>query len=247
MSAPLAAFFERFNAAFEEAAGRRESRLECRIKAGGRIFRLRFATQEMRAALFPALEHLSMALNHAEPDDFTLNAWDSASTGAQPPRPVWEWDKSIAKGEITGLNGPRFFGHLGHLSGAISLFDAKTRTATYWMADMKALHGAERAAPFLEIFQWCFQQLGLQVAHGAVAGIPSGAALLTGKSGSGKSTTAALAQAGGMLHMGDDYCLLGAAPPRVFSLFRSIKLHPRSLDLTPLKAHRHAGRKVEIG
>jgi hypothetical protein len=136
------------------------------------------------------------------------------------------------------MNDARFSGHLNHCTGAISFFDTARRVAIYWMPDMKALPGADRAAPFLQIFQWCFQRCGLQITHGAVAGIPLGAALIVGKGGSGKSTTAALAREEGLLHMGDDYCLLGAEPPKVFAFYRSIKLHPRSLGLAPLQGWR---------
>ena len=40
------------------------------------------------------------------------------------------------------------------------------------------------------------------------------------------------------MHLGDDYCPLAEDPPRVFALYRSMKLHPRSLDLDPLRARR---------
>ena len=214
------------------------SRVETRIKIAGIFFRLRFSTRETHAALFPALEHLAMEQDAAQPDDFTVNIWDSVSMDVWPPRPPWAWEKSTTKGEIAGLGGPRFHGHFNHTSGATSIFDSEARAAIFWMPDISVLHGADRAAPLLQIFQWSFERMGLQITHGAVAGIPSGAALLAGKGGSGKSTTAALAREAGLLHMGDDYCLLGADPSRVHAFYRSVKLAPRSLDLAPLSARR---------
>jgi len=132
------------------------------------------------------------------------------------------------------LTDARFAGHVSQGSGAISFFDAGARAAIYWMADVRRLQGWDRAAPLLQIFQWCFQRSARQITHAAVVGSASGAALLAGKGGSGKSTTAALAHEGGLMHLGDDYCLVADEPPRVFTFYRSMKLHPHSLRLGPL-------------
>jgi hypothetical protein len=237
MSCPLVDFSGQFNAAFELAVIRQGTPpLEFRIKAAGRRFRLRFATAAMRDAMLPALRNLVIPLNHAEPDDFTLNIWESASTGVQPPSPAWPLKNPITKGEITELTDLRFAGHVSHESGAVSFYDADARTAIFWLADARNLRGHERAAPFLTIFQWCFRHSGRQITHAAVIGLPSGAALLAGKGGSGKSTTAALGCEAGLLHLGDDYCLLADDPPRAFTFYRSVKLHPRSLRLGPLES-----------
>ena len=179
MSRTLVAFFEEFNAAFNEARAGQSQKIECRIKAAEQTFLLRFATREMQDAVLPALSPLSRSQGDEGPYDFVLNIWDSASTGIHPPRPPWDWNEA-AKGEIAGMNDARFAGHLNHGSGAISFFDSATRSAIFWIADLNTLNGAERAAPLLQIFQWCFQRAGCQIAHGAVVGIPAGSALIAG-------------------------------------------------------------------
>ena len=234
MNDSLAATFVKLNAAFEEAAARRASRMECRVKAGGKIFKLRFASPEMREIVLPSLEHLMMPEEHAGPEDFTLNVWDSASTGAPPPFRQPRLANPAAKGESTDLADERFAGHVSHDSGAVSLYDRESRRANFWMPDARDLPGYHRATPFLPLLQWCFQGAGRQIAHAAAIGLPSGAALLAGKAGSGKSTTAALASEEGLLHLADDLCVLADGPPRVFALYRSVKLLPCSLRFPAL-------------
>ncbi|HWB61232.1 MAG TPA: hypothetical protein VG733_17250 [Chthoniobacteraceae bacterium] len=226
--------FEKLNTAFEEAAARRASRTECRVKAGGRIFKLRFASREMREIVLPSLEHLVMPEGQDGPEDFTLNVWDSASTGAPAPFPRPMLANPAAKGESTDLADERFAGHVSHDSGAVSFYDRESRRAIFWMPDARDLPGYHRATPFLPLLQWCFQSAGRQIAHAAAIGVPSGGALLAGKSGSGKSTTAALASEAGLLHLGDDLCVLADEPPRVFALYRSVKLLPGSLRFPAL-------------
>lgn len=236
MSVPLAVFFDRFKAAFEDAVAGSPSPVESRIRAGGRTFRIRFATQEMQALMLSSLEHLAVGPGDAGDDDFTIDAWDSVSTGVPPPPAPESLKNPVVKGELPGLTDRRFSGYLSHESGAISFYDSETRGAIFWMADARLLRGHELAAPFLPIFQQCFQSAGRRVAHAAVIGLPCGAALLAGKSGSGKSTTAALAREAGLLHLADDYCVVADGPPRAFTFYRSVKLYPQSLRLGPLAA-----------
>ncbi len=61
MSDSLEATFGKLNAAFEEAAARRGLPHGMRLKAGGKIFKLRFASREMREIVLPSMEHLLMA------------------------------------------------------------------------------------------------------------------------------------------------------------------------------------------
>ncbi|MGB8354528.1 MAG: hypothetical protein WCD79_11610 [Chthoniobacteraceae bacterium] len=233
MSQPLEAFSGSFKTAFEEAAAG-GAEVAHRIRIGGYIFRLRYASRMMESVTFPALEHLAVPHNHAQPDDFTFHIWDSASTSVQPPPPPAPLRENVQKGEVRELTSGRFLGHISHVSGAVSFFDNVSRTAIFWMADAAAITGHERAAPFLQIFQWCFLASGRQVTHAAAIGLPGAGALLAGRSGSGKSTTAALAHEAGLLHLADDYCVLGDDPPCVYRFYRSAKLHPHSLAMGAL-------------
>jgi hypothetical protein len=68
--------------------------------------------------------------------------------------------------------------------------------------------------------------------HGAAVGTAEGAVLITGKGGSGKSTTALGALMAGLLYLGDDYvlCALSTDGVQLFSLFNSAKVDRNTLQ-----------------
>jgi hypothetical protein len=93
----------------------------------------------------------------------------------------------------------------------------------------------ELAAPLRTIFHWWCSRRNQQLIHGAAVGTLQGAILLTGKGGSGKSTTALSALLSGMDYMGDDYvlCELDGNIARIHSLFNTAKLDDCSLRYLP--------------
>jgi hypothetical protein len=76
---------------------------------------------------------------------------------------------------------------------------------------------------------------GLQYIHAAAVGTEAGGALLVGKGGSGKSTTALTCLDSDLTYVSDDYCLLSTTPePRAYSLYSSAKLKPDNTRLPHL-------------
>ena len=68
-----------------------------------------------------------------------------------------------------------------------------------------------------------------------MVGIPTAGALLVGKGGSGKSTTALACLESALSYVGDDYCLLSQPPqPQAHSLYSSAKLKPDNTRLPHL-------------
>jgi hypothetical protein len=110
-------------------------------------------------------------------------------------------------------------------SGVLSVFDATGGRAFYWVRDAEALPYYERGAPLRTLLNWWLSGAGLHCAHAAAVGTSDGALLLTGKGGSGKSTTALACLAAGMGYASDDYCAIAQEPvPAVYSLYNTGKL-----------------------
>jgi len=105
------------------------------------------------------------------------------------------------------------------------MFDRATRTAIWWAPSVAAVPWYDRAAPLRTLLHWTVTVAGRHLLHaGAVAGA-KGAALLVGKGGSGKSTTAVLCLEAGFDYLGDDYVLLTVDPaPTVHSVYGTAKV-----------------------
>ena len=178
------------------------------------------------AALAPVLtrafEHLRAASDPAP--GLTIYAWDSASTGVEMLPPPRAFETYIARGEIPGLNGGGIRAAYQLDASALSMLDEETGRAIYWTRDAAALPYYEASAPLRTILHWWLGQQGRQLVHAGAVGLPDGGALLLGKGGSGKSTTALACLASDLMYASDDYCAVGADPsPTVFSIYATAK------------------------
>jgi hypothetical protein len=112
----------------------------------------------------------------------------------------------------------------------LALLDLERRTAVFWIRDWRRLPTWETGAPLRAILHWWLGDHRRGFVHGAGVGLGSGGALIVGKGGSGKSTTALACLDAGLAYAGDDYCLVGATEtPYVHSVYSSAKLTPDSM------------------
>jgi hypothetical protein len=117
-----------------------------------------------------------------------------------------------------------------------------------WLADAAALPWHERAAPLRQIWQWWSAAGGVRIVHAGCVGTEAGAALLVGRGGSGKSSTAVLAALAGLDYVSDDYCLLEPEPvPVAYALYSTAKLHPDHLARLPGLPPAAVLRPIEAG
>ena len=141
-----------------------------------------------------------VALTPASANDLSIaiEVWDTASTGLEPP-PLPEF-----------LDPSRPFSHSASgvivdpsLGSAVAWSEAHRRIVV-WARDLSDLPEWYRAAPLRLPLTVVAPWVDAVLVHcSAVAG-PSGAVLLVGGSGSGKSTTARLAELSGCAHVADD-------------------------------------------
>jgi hypothetical protein len=125
--------------------------------------------------------------------------------------------------------GKRFRATVTPGFGMALAWDVESQSTVAWLASLETVPPWEVAAPLRSAWAWWAESSGAALAHAAGVGEPSGAALLTGPGGSGKSTTALACLGDGMRFSGDDYVLVRADPPRVFGLFSTAKLRPEDL------------------
>ena len=216
-------------AAFERAAAASGLIEERRVIAVDRL-RVRLAGPALAGYALPALAH-HRTPGRSEPDDLTINVFDTRSTGVAMPAPVWPTTAYTPTSEICGIEGERFIAAFNVGTGALDLLDLRRGAALHWIGDA-AMHPAyDVSSPFRLLLHWWLRRHGIQFMHaGAVARRGDGL-LLAGRGGSGKSTAALACLLAGLDFLGDDYVLARASrPPEVFNLYGSAKLELGNLE-----------------
>ena len=233
----LVVAWARLAAVFDDASAR-TGVVERRITVAGRPVLLRFAGEGMEAAVMPAFGHLPAT---TAPPELTVQIWDSASSGTRlPALPMMPIE--IGSLVIPALRrGALSFAYQATEKTA-SMLDSDAAIGLFAVADAAAMHGYERGSPLRAVLNWWLEGCGTPFVHSAAvarAGRPG--VMLTGRGGSGKSTTSVACQRAGLAYAGDDYVAvtIGAegVPPSTHSLYRSAKLDRRHAFLLPSVAN----------
>ncbi|MFN8024903.1 MAG: serine kinase [Acidimicrobiia bacterium] len=230
-AAPLA-FLDTATAVFAEsaaAAGLRETDL---LLADERV-RLRFAGPALEPALLRATEHLQVAVDPAAPVSLTVSVFDSATTGARMPAPPWSQDDYRPKGAIAGFNDDRVHTQFEPGVDVLSLYDTERRAAVWWVSSPGIVPWWEPTFPLRTILHWWCAATPRQPVHAGAVGRDGHGVLVTGRSGSGKTTTSLACLRAGFDYAGDDYVLVDTATPRVFCLYSTAKLEPDNMARFP--------------
>jgi len=212
----------------EERAGAQVVHLDV---AGTRVA-LAFAGPRLRAAFMPALSHLVEPPDRTP--DVTFHVWDSASTGVAMPPPPCPQSSFTHRGDIWGLSSTRIRSAFHWHEFSVNLYDEERREGIFWVNDPRALPYWSKASPLRTLFHWWMSADGAHLLHAAAFGTDEGALLLTGRGGTGKSTTALACLADGMAFASDDYLIVRLEPaPTVYSLYATAKLTPGQVERFP--------------
>jgi hypothetical protein len=192
---------------------------------------LRFAGEALLGPVTPALEHLRLA-EPAAPD-LTIDLFDSTSTHTPLPflldrfvalvRLRW-WEQLGNRREIAGMNGERIRSvfHLG--PDILSVLDQDEDHAVYWVENAADIPYYETGYPLTVLLNGWFARRNRFFVHAACLGTEYGSVLLTGKGGSGKSTTTLACLDSGLGLSGDDYCIVDPEQLLAYSVYNTIKL-----------------------
>lgn len=177
------------------------------LEMAGLRVRLRPAGEGLRGRLLAPFEHLACR-RPGEPE-LTISLFDTASTGVEPPTPLWEPIVAApGTNPVARLRSERACvlaaaGSRG-LTGALPAEGA----AVFHLPDAAAIPASERAAPIREALQLLMAARGRLMTHAAAVGRDGRGVLLVGRGGSGKSTLALSCAIAGMEIVADDYVLL---------------------------------------
>jgi hypothetical protein len=235
--ASLSGVFDRLAEPFHRAA-QQHGRRDTLVTIAGVRIRLSFAGEAMRERLLPALTNGGGAEHgpseHMLPPDFTLLVWDCTTAALPPPEFPWRHEDLGARGEIAAATNDSIRTAFAAGSSALSMLDLDRGVGLFRVRDAEALPWYERAAPFRTLLHWILESRGCRFVHAAAVATAHGGALLAGRGGSGKSTTAMLCVEQGFDYAGDDYAGVTAEDvPHAHTLFTSAKLSASSLDWLP--------------
>jgi hypothetical protein len=213
---------------------------------GGAAVRLRFAGESL-VPLIHGLRHQLRAPAKRAPAA-TIELWDAASTGVLPPPLPVAQSGVPAEAEILTYGGMTVLvqspvrGRDGAYE-ALTVLDAETATARCFVTTPARIPRYEYAAPLRPVLQWALNGRDHVFVHAGAVGAGGRGVLLTGRAGSGKSTTAVAGLIGGLDYLGDDYVFvdLADARPVAHSVYATAKLAPGAPAIAGLDAEPLAG------
>ncbi len=227
----LVPFFDQLAEPFALAV-QRLGRRDDVVSIAGVPIRFTFAGDAMRERLLPALIS-GAAGTHIEPD-FTIHVWDCASAGLPAEGLPWRPEDIGPRGAVDVATSATVRTAFMVGSSALSMLDLEQGLGLFRARDAESLPWYERAAPFRTLLHWALELRGCRFVHAAAVATADGGALLAGRGGSGKSTTAMLCLESGFGYAGDDYVgITMNGEPRVHAIFTSAKLSASSIGWLP--------------
>ena len=187
-----------------------------------------FANQAFADGMTRAFHHLAIAAAKA---DLTICMIDTTQEDQQ--LPPLNWNLINYNGYRGYFDLPIFLHYFPSIS-ALSVLSVQENKAYYVVRSAALLPWWVNGSPLQVILHAWFREQGLQLTHTAAVGTETAAILMTGKGGSGKSTTTLSCLAQGLYSVGEDYCLLKpGSEPHAYSVYQSAKLEKNTRTLFP--------------
>ena len=216
-------FFEECKDLYEQATEKTGIE-ERRYRIADTVVSITFAGDSLLPLLVPALSHLQVK-NEVEADA-KIFVWDSESSGVNMADPPCKPSHYTDRGDIWGFDSKRIKTAFHWSEFSVNVMDLDRKEAVYWVRSPEHLPYWTSSSPFRTIFHWWMEENGCQLMHAAAVGTEDGALLITGKGGTGKSTTAVSSLANGMKYLADDYLIVQKGPnPKVYSLYCTAKIN----------------------
>ncbi len=178
-----------------------------------------------------SLEHIQVPL--AVPADFRINCMVLEEDIQLP----FQKEDYQRQGLLEGYNDTNFFTAFQHGADTYSFYDQAKNLGHYLVRDASLLPFWELSAPFRNIIHWWTKETDYQVIHAAHLDFDGVGILLSGKGGSGKSSTTLGSVLQGKKTLGEDYILVDTKNAFGYSLYRTGKLGHEAMKRFPELDH----------
>jgi hypothetical protein len=200
-------------------------------RIGDLTVHLSFAGPALVPKLTPALGHLEIG---PAASSLSVHLWDSASSGVTMPPPPWSRTAYGVRGSITGYDEGAFHTVYDFRAKTLLMMDAERSLALYWLPAAELVPSWASSYPLQLILHWWSSRQALHIVHAAAVGLPGGGVLITGKAGSGKSTTHVACLDSELLSAADDKVIVRLEPePFAYSLYNTVHLRPDTVSWFP--------------
>lgn len=225
--------FEMMRQTFDEAVENIGGIKEFRFAIAEQTICLKFAGEALYPLLTKALSHLPRGSN--KKSDLTFFVWDELTTGRKLPllidvliKCAYQAPWITTRGQRSELYDLSKGGILSSLYGETILtsLNVEENTGIYWSSSAEDIPYYEIGAPLRIPLSWHFSSPTRQILHSGAVGTSAGGVLLSGKGGSGKSTTALSCLDSPLFYASDDYLLVSIEKDQIIghSLFNTAKV-----------------------
>ncbi len=138
-----------------------------------------------------------------------------------------------AQGLLDRYNDEYHFSTFHHGVNSYSFYNRKSKHGYYLVRNSADIPVWEASSPFRNIFHWWSGDTEYQLIHGAYLSIYGIGIILSGKGGSGKSSTTIGGILNGHKTLGEDYLLINPYLNEVYSLYCTAKLDHNAINRFP--------------
>lgn len=193
-----------------------------RVNFARNTFLAHFIGSKTNQFYLPALTHL-LEIGTAN-QDFEVLVMEEKSTGLSLPPPTWKWSTVHPHGEIH--KDDNLVLTYEHWYGILRIFNRNEKKAYIWIQSIDKLPQWMRSFPLRHIVGWYFENSSIQPVHSGGISLNKNGIMLTGKGGSGKSSTCLSCLNHSQLnYLGDDFMLVDCEGGKeAFSLYNVAKV-----------------------
>jgi hypothetical protein len=225
-------FVEQCLEAFEAACGSESPEVRHLLIAGRPVsisFRSPMVAERYRAAM-ARMESPSGA-SVTEAPALKIVVWDTESTGLGLPPMPWEGENLLHRDRVRGHTTGDVRATYQQSEGLLQLYDARRCLGIVHATTPSAVPPWTDRAPFRSFVGWWATDRSMSMMHASCVATDRGAALVAGRSGAGKSTTAMTCVLAGFRFLCDDACIVeldAEGGPLVHALYGRAKLDVES-------------------